>query len=240
MQALATGVLLSHGGHDMVVTASHVLDSPDVQRQGAYILHDRVGFIDLGDFSFIRTDSAGDRIVDDALDIAVLFLEPGVAQTLRNAGDFEFATLSVTDDEGLSVPCAHFIHGFPLALTRPGEESIARVSLACFLPLATDTEGCWKSDFPEAHLDLEYNRDLLARVAGTGDGLSLPTPEGFSGCGIWRVPLPGDGAVPTQVQAALVGIVHRFNPSTNTIRATRLEALLSVMFAAETTDPPDA
>lgn len=230
MQALATGVLLSHGGHDMLLTASHVLDSPEVQRHGAYVLHDRTGFIDLGDFSFVRTDSAGDRLVDDALDIAAMFIEPGVAQKLRDVGGFEFATLSLADCEGPRLPCSHFIHGFPVGLTTPGAQSIERVSLACFLPLASDADGGWESDFPSAHLDLEYDRELLARVIGSDDAFSLPSPEGFSGCGIWRVPLPAGGAAATEIQAALVGIVHRFNPTTGTIRATRLDALLSMLF----------
>lgn len=236
MEALATGVLVQYDTHHMVVTASHVLDSPAVQRQGAYVLHDQAGFIDLGEFSFVRTDSAGDRIVDDHLDIAVLFLEKDVVEKLRHAGGWDFAALTSVDDEGPAVPCWHLIHGFPVGLTKPtGGNSIERVSLAYFLPLASGSDSNWASDFPDAHLDLEYKLDWAARIVGTDTALALPSPEGFSGCGIWRVRVPEDLRRDDGIQVALAGVVHRFNAATGTIRATRLEAVLSMIFA--TGDP---
>ena len=233
MEALATGVLVQHAGQHLLVTASHVLDSPQVQHQGAYVLHDQAGFIDLGEFSFVRTGSAGDRLADDAVDIAVLFLEPPVVQALRDAGGFDFAMLQIVDGDGPVVPCRHFIHGFPLGLTKPGsDQTIRRVSLACFLPLARRTGGSWESDFPAAHLDLEYDRGLMARIVDSSDELPLPSPEGFSGCGIWRARIPTEDDPVDTVQIALAGIVHRFHAATGTIRATRLEALLAMLLQA--------
>lgn len=231
MKALATGVLVQHENQNLLITASHVLDSPQVQRHGAYVLHDQAGFIDLGEFSFVRTHSTGDRLADDPIDIAVLYLEQPVVQALRDVGGLDFATLQIVDGGGPVVPCWHFIHGFPLGLTKPySDQIITRVSLACFLPLAGG--GGWGSDFPAAHLDLEYDRDLVARIVDSEDELSLPSPEGFSGCGIWRARIPTEGDPVDTIQIALAGIVHRFHSATSTIRATRLEVLLAMLLQA--------
>jgi hypothetical protein len=229
MKALATGVLLEYQGQHVLVTASHVLDSAAVQNQGLYVLHDQTGFIDLGEFSFVRTSSSGDRLADDDLDLAVLFLEPAIAQRLRITGGFEFTTLLPVESEGPHLSCLHFIHGFPVGLTKPkGSQHIERVSLAIFLSQPSEPNGSWDSTFPDSHFDLQYAVHYVAALDGSAAVLKLPPPHGFSGCGVWRVGLhPGLAETPP---IALIGIVHRFNGATGVLRATRLDVLLELIF----------
>ncbi len=204
-----------------------------MQRCGACVLHDQAGFSDLGEFTFVRTASKGDRLLDDTIDLAVLFLEPAVGEHLRSAGGFEFAQVVPAEGEGPIQSSWHFIHGFPVGLTKPvSNQRVERVSLACFLPLADNSNGEWESDFPDTHLDLGYDPALAARIAGSNATLLLPSPEGFSGCGIWRVHASQDAVTDEAVAISLVGIVHRFNSGLGRLRATRLEVLLAMLFEA--------
>ncbi len=231
---LATGVFVKHGGQALLITASHVLDSPQVQERGLYVVAQGGGLIDLGDFSFTRSGSSGDRVKDDDIDLAILFLEENVSGRLRTAAGYEFVELAEIDASVAEQP-AHtslfFVHGYPLDLTDVSRRKghVSRTSLAVFLSRYDQSRGVWPPIFDGAHVDLDYEMDLVVSQLETGQSLTLPHPSGFSGCGLWHVAVPGENHLPDEVSVTLVGIVHRFNEGLGVLRATRLELVLHIL-----------
>ena len=225
---LGTGVFAQYEGQDMVLTASHVLDSEHVQRFGLYVGHRVHGFLDLGDFSFIRTGSEADRLTDDDLDVAAILLEPEIANRLRDGGVFESVTLPSSDlPEASVLPYVHFIHGFPVnlsATSRKGQH-LEPTSISCFLPLHDEANGSWETRFSDSKIDFEYVPRTVIDLDGLDRRLPLPEPHGFSGCGVWQVSFRDDSAP----QMRLVGIVHRFNRAIGVLRATRLDLLYAML-----------
>ena len=225
---LGTGVFAQYEGQDIILTASHVLDSEYVQKFGLYVGHRAHGFLDLGDFSFVRTGSEADRLTDDDLDLAAILLEPEIANQLRQGGAFESVTLPYPD---FTVEPAHsyvhFIHGFPIdlsAISRKGQH-FEPTSISCFLPLHDEANGTWSTRFADSKIDFEYTPKTIIDLDGLDGRLPLPAPHGLSGCGVWRV-LSRDDSAP---QVQLVGIVHRFNRALGILRATRLDLLYKMV-----------
>lgn len=233
-RALATGVFVTYRGRWMLFTASHVLDSPEVQERGLYAMSDGHGLIDLGDFSFVRTGSQGDRVTDDDMDLAILFLDEDVARTLQTIGGFAFTELVELTASPVAGPgsSSHYlIHGYPLELVDLSDRKrhVTRTSLAVFLSRYDEERGVWPEIYDDAHLDLDYEPGLIAEQFEQEEGLELPHPSGFSGCGLWQVSIPEGASGDGDVAILLAGIVHRFNGRLNVLRATRLEVLLHLI-----------
>jgi hypothetical protein len=231
---LATGVLVKFRDLWLVITASHVLDSPQVRERGLYVLTNGGSgvLVDLGDFSFTRTATAGDRVSDDDIDLALIILEESVADRLV-AAKYQFVALTETAPtvEGVRYSSHFFVHGFPVELTDVSlrKQHIYRTSLAVFLTRYDQTRGAWPPIYENAHIDLDYEMDLVVSKLETGKPLSLPHPSGFSGCGLWHVAVPDNETNFDEVAVTLVGIVHRFNEPLHVLRATRLEVLLHIL-----------
>jgi len=233
---LGTGVLATYRGTEMVLTASHILDSPQVQERGAFTIADGgKQMIDLGEFSFVRTASGGDRLSDDDVDLAALFLDPDASARLRAGGAFEFTPIEeVVGERSAPANVRHFIHGYPLALSvnRPAEKLVQRTSLALFLSPYDGTRGDWPTSGSSIHIDFDYQPALVApTTSGTGT-VALPEPQGFSGCGIWHLASPDAASTFEDSALVLGGIVHRFNSKLKVVRATRIEGLLHMLGAA--------
>jgi hypothetical protein len=213
---LATGVLVKFRELWLVITASHVLDSPQVKERGLYVITNGGGgvLVDLGDFSFTRTGFAGDRISDDDIDLAIVFLDESIAHRLT-AAKYQFVEFAeaIPPIKGLSYSSLFFVHGYPVEMTDAShrKKHIFRTSLAVFLPRYDQTRGMWPPIFKDAHIDLDYEMDLVVSQLETGRTLSLPHPSGFSGCGLWHVAVPVNEATFDEVSVTLAGIVHRFN-----------------------------
>ncbi|MEE9339462.1 MAG: hypothetical protein V3U87_15415 [Methylococcaceae bacterium] len=224
---LATGVLAQYNNEYIIITASHVLDSQDVEKYGMYIGGIN-SFIDLGEFSFVRTSYNNSRVVDDDVDIAVIILETEVVKKIHLSGYiFTKSIAAKTEGENdFSYPCAHFIHGFPINLTSKRDQHYEPVSLSCFLPVYDGTKSNWASKFNDKHIDFEYFPKEKVGLDGKDLSLNLPEPHGYSGCGVWRVPLSSEYSENSEgITMVLVGIIHRFNRSINVLRSTNLDAL---------------
>jgi hypothetical protein len=229
---LGTGVHIQSGGHGMILTASHVLDSEYVQKYGLFAGHSALGFIDLGDFSFVRTASDGDRLTDDDVDVAAVLLTPAITEQLRHNDIFKpWSLISADNLHRHSDRSTYLIHGFAVDLTEvlEGGRHIKPASLSGFLPLQSDANDAWPARFPDSKLDFQYSPQTVTILDGTRRTLNLPEPHGLSGCGVWQVFPADESSSNVELPMNLVAIVHRFNRALVTLRATRLETLFEVL-----------
>ena len=229
---LATAVLVQSDERHVILTAAHVLDSDLVQKYGLFLGHPRLGFVDLGDFTFVRTASNGSRVTDDDVDVAVLFLDEGIAARIKEGGSLQFTPLLEAESTDiLEAPGAHFIHGFPVSLTEraKGGVHLAPTAISCFLTVKKESTGTWAATFGESTLDFHYYPELITSLDGADQSIALPEPHGLSGCGVWKVKVPHHPVAEVSAVVQLAGIVHRFNRELQLIRATRSDVLNAII-----------
>jgi hypothetical protein len=229
---LSTGVLVQSDKRDIILTAAHVLDSERVQRYGLFLGHPALGFVDLGDFSFVRTASNGNRVTDDDVDVAVLFIDQGTAARIREGGLFQFIPMLESESTDIfDAPGSYFIHGFPVSLTERADRGshLTPTAISCFLTMKKESTGEWAATFGESTMDFLYYPELVASLDGAGQMITLPEPHGFSGCGVWKVKVQRDAIAEVSAVVQLAGIVHRFNRELQLIRATGTDVLRAII-----------
>jgi len=228
---LGSGVAISAGGERFVITAAHVLDLELERRGGIYLSPGIQGgqLVDLDGAATHRTQmpASGSRH-DDHVDIALICLTPRIIKEFGTEVEFlngDHIDPSDTGERG----SYYFLCGFPRKDMRINKQlrSVRARSINYGTTTYHNQRGVWPG-MDDLHIDLDFAPDQ--NVDDNGNAVKLPTPEGISGCGIWRLHRAGDAADTwTRDRVRLVAIEHRVHRKMHVVRGTNFRYMNQII-----------
>lgn len=203
---VGSGTFVSLGGDTYLLTADHVI----IQRRQLYedlVRRSTPSPVPIGYCarSEYRLDLSLAYVGNDTSII------PAPAQLLA-------ASSSNVDDEHL------FVQGFPETQSR--FTAFGPAVMSDSQPYVTYTHvGLWPGYFdPAVHFAIEYPAPEVLQIDERGRPHALPPANGMSGCAVWSLS-HSVGAGWSPEQARIVGVAHRWDPVSQSLIVTRIEAV---------------
>lgn len=230
-----TGVLFACADDHFAITAAHLAWFTTTNRWALSVPCRNRGPVVLKECTVTHTGPSKNRHADDHIDIAVIHLRPELAADLLEGG-YRFIRAPQLepwheprlDAQGLpeKVLC---MYGFPhgRALLDVPARKVEVNPQGVFLR-ATDAGATPHFD-PQLHLALDYPDPKMLSVKNlSGETVQPSTPNGFSGGGVWSLPLSRIGCW-AATDLRLVGIQVSWLDPTGPARCTKIGLPLSVI-----------
>jgi hypothetical protein len=242
---IGSGTLIRIGDKSFVLTAAHVVDEIRTTPTHLSTGSPDGDHFPLGQIS-VATSSAGkeaDRS-DDPFDIAAIELRDDTVARLTTC--LRFLSLIDVEAHDDRLPSAHYaLVGYPHANPTDTPESCSpmhppgtvrdyknRLLCSTVMPFYTTLyegdRGALQFDFKK---DIVLNFHPAELIRGRRFGFPLPSAKGLSGSGIWRVFPTGPSLEDVDWRRMrIVGVVHEHEPSTQTLKGTRIKYALQLIY----------
>jgi hypothetical protein len=203
---LGSGTPIQIGGRYFAATAAHVLDDVEITQVGVVALGGRVGKWSNATPKLVGWGRRGGKPTD-AVDIGWLEIKPQAIEHMTTEWGRQFVTLDRVSLDPVPPEAAMYVFGAPGELTSEREiQGRPYVGLQA-LPYLTRALRLQGSGVAEHDLYVEY----LSEMQSEEGTKPMPSAEGLSGSGLWRVN-PNPGGIWSPDRAQLVAVQRTCSP----------------------------
>jgi len=180
---VASGLFLKYEENHFLITAAHVLNSYGDKGLGVFF---KYTFLSLGGRHVVSKERDNGS---DYIDIGIYHLSTEfLSQLSSDFLFFDLANVNIDHDDAVD-DFSYLVFGYPVTRVEVNDYK-RKITLKPFVFLT----GLEKSDVylnfttiqMQSHLLVSYDRNRIMKLPSKDVGQG-PTPNGLSGCGVWRV-----------------------------------------------------